>query len=129
MIFLLVCKRDDETDFSNCRVLSLLLTTYIILSNILLSRLTAYAEEIIGDHQCGFQCNRSATDHIVCICQILKKKWEYNEAVHQLCINFKKTYDSVRREVFYNILIEFGIPMKLVRLIKMYLTETYSRVR
>jgi len=28
-----------------------------------------------------------------------------------------------------NILIEFGIPMKLVRLIKMCLTETYSRVR
>ena len=29
----------------------------------------------------------------------------------------------------YNILIEFGIPVKLVRLIKMCLTEKYSRVR
>ena len=29
----------------------------------------------------------------------------------------------------YNILIEFVIPMKLVRLIKMCLTEMYSRVR
>jgi len=29
----------------------------------------------------------------------------------------------------YNILIESGIPMKLVRLIKMCLTETFSRVR
>jgi len=29
----------------------------------------------------------------------------------------------------YNILIEFGIPMKLVGLIKMCLNETYSRVR
>ena len=29
----------------------------------------------------------------------------------------------------YNILIEFGIPMKLVRLIKISLNETYSRVR
>jgi len=59
----------------------------------------------------------------------LKKKWEYNEAVHQLFIDFKKAYDSVRREVLYNIFIEFGIPMKLVRLIKMCLLETYSRVR
>jgi len=29
----------------------------------------------------------------------------------------------------YNILMEFGIPKKLVRLIKMCLTERYSRVR
>jgi len=49
--------------------------------------------------------------------------------VHQLYTDFKKAYDSVRREVFYNILIEFGILMKLVRLIKLCLTETYSRVR
>jgi hypothetical protein len=82
-------------------------------------RLTPYAEEIIGDHQCGFRRNRSTTDLIFCIHQILEKKWEDNEAVHQLFVDFKKAYDSVRREVLYNILIEFGIPLKLVRLIKM----------
>jgi hypothetical protein len=108
---------------------SLLSTTYKILSNILLSRLTPYAEEIIGAHQCGFRRSRSTTDHIFCICQILEKKWEYNEAVHHLFVDFKKSYDSIRREVLYNILIEFGIPMKLVRPVKMCLNETYSRVR
>jgi len=49
--------------------------------------------------------------------------------VHQLFIDFNKAYDSVRREVLQKILIEFGIPRKLVTLIKMSLTETYSRVR
>jgi len=63
---------------------------YKMLSNILLSRLAPYAEEIIGDHKCGFQYNRSTTDHIFCIHQLLEKKWEYNEAVHQLFIDFKK---------------------------------------
>ena len=47
----------------------------------------------------------------------------------QLLIDFKQGYDSVMIEVLYNILIEFGIPMKLVRLIKMCLNETYSTVR
>jgi len=49
--------------------------------------------------------------------------------MHQLFIDFKKACDSVRREVLYNILIEFGITMKLVQLIKMCLTETYTRVQ
>jgi hypothetical protein len=83
-----------------------------------LSRLTPSAEEIIGDHHCGFRRNRSTTDHIVSIRQIFEKKWKYNEAVHQLFIDFKKDYDSVRREVLYNILIEFGIQMKLIRVTK-----------
>jgi len=104
-------------------------TTYKILSNILLSKLIPYAKKIIGDHQCGFRHNRSTIDHIFCIRQILEKKWEYNEEVHQLFIDFKKGYESIRWEVLYKILIEFGIPRKLVSLIKMSLTETYSRVR
>jgi hypothetical protein len=49
--------------------------------------------------------------------------------VHQLFIDFKKAYYSVKREVLYNILLEFDIPKKLVRLIKMCLNETYSKVR
>jgi hypothetical protein len=37
--------------------------------------------------------------------------------------------ESVRRAILYNILIEFGVPRKLVRLIKLCLTEMYNRVR
>jgi hypothetical protein len=48
--------------------------------------------------------------------------------IHQLFIDLQKVYDSMRREVLYNILIEFGIPMKLVRLFKMCSNETYSKV-
>ena len=92
---------------------------YKILSYILLQMWTPIAEEIVGDHQCGFRRNRSATDHIFCIRQILEKKWEYNEAVHHLFIDFEKAYDSVGREIFHNILFESDNPMKLVMLIKM----------
>jgi hypothetical protein len=85
-----IYKKGDKTDCNNYRGTSLLRTTYKLLSNILLSRLIPYAEEIIGDHQCGFRRNRSTTDHMFYIRQILEKKWEYNEAVHQLFIDFKR---------------------------------------
>jgi hypothetical protein len=56
------------------------------------------------------------------------EKWEHNETVHQLFIDFRKAYESVRREVLYNILIESGINMKIIRLIKMYLNCTSNFV-
>ena len=49
--------------------------------------------------------------------------------MHQLFTGFSSAYDSVRREVSYNILIKFDIPMKLIRLIKMCLNASCSRVR
>jgi hypothetical protein len=54
--------------------------------------------------------------------------WEYNGIAHHLFIYFKKAYDSVSKEVLYNILTEFAIPGKLEGLIKMCLNETYSTV-
>jgi len=117
-----IYKKGDKTDFNNYRGITIcqIRTKFYP---------TSYAEEIIGDHRCGCQRNSSTTDHIYCIRLILEKKLKYNETVHQLLIDFKKAYDSVRREVFYNILVEFGIPVKLVRLIKMCLNKTYSRIR
>ena len=50
-----IYKKNDKTDCSNnYRGISLLPATYKILYNILLSRLTSYAEENIRHHQCGF---------------------------------------------------------------------------
>jgi hypothetical protein len=87
-----------------------------------------YGHKITGVHQCGFKYILSTTDQIFGICQILDKKWEYNGTVHQVFIDFKNAYDSGRREVSYNILIQFSMPVKLATLITVCLNETYSTV-
>jgi hypothetical protein len=53
-IIVQIHKKGDKTDCNNYRGISLLSTSYKILWNIL-SRLVPYIDEIIGDHQCGFQ--------------------------------------------------------------------------
>ena len=50
-------------------------------------------------------------------------KW----CISYLC-DFKKVYVSLRMDDLYNSLIKFGISMEMVRLIKMCMNETYSRV-
>jgi hypothetical protein len=53
-----------ETDSSNYLWIFLLSILHKILSNILLSPLCPYIGEIIGDHQCGLQRNRSTINQI-----------------------------------------------------------------
>jgi hypothetical protein len=48
--------------------------------------------------------------------------------VHQLFIDFEKAYESVKREFPYNNLLDFVITKEPVRLIKMCLNETYSKI-
>ena len=124
-IIVAIYNKSDKRDCRYYNGMSVSSTTYKMLSNILISSLTPYAEVIIGDQQCGFRRKRSTTDHIFCIRGMVEKEWEYSE----YNVDFKKASDSVRRQVFRNILIESGIHMKLVRLKKICLNGTFSRVR
>jgi hypothetical protein len=53
----------DKTDCNNYLDISLQSTSYKILLNILLSRLSPYTDEIVGDHQSGFRRNKSDLLH------------------------------------------------------------------
>jgi hypothetical protein len=66
-------KKGDKADCNNYRGVSPLSTSYKILPNILLARLTPYADKIIGGQQYGFMRNRSTTDLSFSIRQILEK--------------------------------------------------------
>ena len=68
-VVVLIYKKGDKTDCSNYRGISILPNTYKILSKILQSRLTPYAEEIIGDHQCRFH----ATGQLLIIYSVFGK--------------------------------------------------------
>jgi hypothetical protein len=69
---------------NNYQGISLLSTVNKILSNILLARSTPYFNEIAGDHQWGFHHDRSTTDQIFYICQILEK----NGSTMGQCISY-----------------------------------------
>jgi len=51
----------------------LLPATYKILANILLSRLTPYAQEFLGGHQCEVRRNSSTTDMYSVFIKYLRK--------------------------------------------------------
>jgi sorting nexin-29 len=76
-------KGDNKMDCSNYRGISLLSTSFKILSNILLSRLTPYVDEIIGNHQCGFRHNRSDILHSSDTGEEMGVQWDYTSAIYR----------------------------------------------
>jgi hypothetical protein len=88
-----------------------------------------YVEEILGDYQRGFQKGQSTTDQIFCLRTILEKTCEYNAGTCQLYTGYTQAYDSINRAEVVEIMKEFGIPIKLVRLVKPTLASTNNRVK
>jgi len=60
---------------------------------------------------------------------VLEKACEYKVDIRQLYIDCKQAYDTINRAELVEIMKEFGIPMKLVRLVRMTLTNTNSKVK
>ncbi|PSN43121.1 hypothetical protein C0J52_10468 [Blattella germanica] len=124
-----IYKKGDKLICNNYRGITLLNVVYKILSGIIYNRLVVYAEEILGEYQCGFRPFKSTTDNIFILRQIQEKAYEYNIDLFNMYIDFKQAFDSVNREVMYNDLVMLGIPLKLVRLIRTTLTGSKAMVR
>ena len=49
--------------------------------------------------------------------------------MHQISVDFRKAYDSIRRDKLYAIMAHFGIPGKLIRLTKATMENSTYRVK
>jgi hypothetical protein len=68
------------------------------LSNIrvLFARISPFAENIIGNYQCGFRKNRSMTNQIFTLRQVMEKTKEFGIETRHLFVDFKSAYDTVK---------------------------------
>jgi sorting nexin-29 len=90
--------------------------------------LKEYSEEILGECQCGFRPGRRTTDQIFKVRQILEKFYAHDIDLHLLFIDFKKAFDRKKKKKLLELLVSFGIPRKIERLIKMTLEGAQAKV-
>jgi hypothetical protein len=57
-------------------------------------------------------------DRFPSVKHLLLRVWEYDVEIYQIFIHFQKAYDSIGRGKLFEIMKLFGIPNKLIRLIK-----------
>jgi sorting nexin-29 len=108
-----IAHKGDIMYCSNYRGLTLLNTSYKILSRLLYKRLEQAVNEICGECQAGFWKNRAVTDHLFSLRQIVEKCGEYNIDVHMQFIDFKKAYDSNKQDKIWEALQDLGLSLRL----------------
>jgi len=77
----------------------------------------------------GFRPGQSTIDQISTVQQTLENCWEYNISVYLVFINFKQSYDSVRREEIYEALQYFPILVTLIRLVTATMHNVVAKVQ
>jgi len=79
-------QKGDKLNCNNHREISLLNTAYKVFSKVLLGRLQPFADECIGEYQCGFQKGKATIDQLLVIYwQIIKKRLNTNKCVAGVC--------------------------------------------
>ena len=71
----------------------------------------------------------STTDNLFMLRSILEKNYEFPLDLHLLFTDFKQAYESINTTYLYETLKEFGIPKKLVNLIKITLQDSKGKAK
>jgi hypothetical protein len=121
-------KKGDLSKCENYRGIMLLSTPGKILNRIILNRLKSAVDSSLRDQQAGFRAERSCTDQIATLRIILEQSQEFRSPLHITFVDYAKAFDSLDREVLWQLMRHYGIPEKYIHLIRNSYTGMTSRV-
>ena len=128
-IIIPIPKKGDTRDCNNWRGITLLSVPGKVMASIILNRVQEAADNMLRQQQGGFRKNRSCCDQIFALRQIIERCVAGNTRMLVNFIDFRKAFDSVHRPTVWNILKHYGIPGKIIEIIKNMYQESRCAVR
>ena len=122
-------KKGDKASCSNYRGISLLDIALKILEAVIMNRIRPEHELIARENQAGFRPGRGCRDQIFTVRQLLETRYEFRRPTILVFIDFKAAFDSVDRESLWLVGDAFGLPPKILSMLKVLYNETRCVVR
>lgn len=89
-------------------------------NKLLLNRLHPVLDQILRSNQACFRPGRSTVDQINALHRIIEAAERRNLPLTIIFVDFKKAFDTINRAALFHILLQYGIPEKIVSAIKMF---------
>ena len=126
-----IFKKGNSDLCCNYRPISLTSLLSKVYTSILNKRLTVYVDNlnILPDEQAAFRKKFSTVDHIFTLYTLVKKQFSQNRKLYVAFIDYKKCFDSVRREALFHVLQRYGIDGNFLNALKSIYSNVFSAVK
>jgi hypothetical protein len=117
----LICKipkKGNLQDCGNWRGVTLLPLASKVLSKILINRIQTGVDSSLRKEQAGFRTGRGTVNQIFILRNILEQVNEWNATLYVHFVDFEKAFDSIHRDSLWIIMRQYGIPQKLIQMVK-----------
>ncbi|CAH8678058.1 unnamed protein product [Schistosoma haematobium] len=111
-------KKGDLSKCENYRGITLLSIPGKVFNRVLLNRMKDAVDAQLRDQQAGFRKDRSCTDRIATLRIIAEQSVEWDSSLYINFIDYEKAFDNVDRRTLWKLLRHYGVPEKIVNIIR-----------
>mgnify|MGYP001793802340 CR=1 FL=1 len=104
----------------NWRGITLLPIISKVLSSITISRMRDGVEAKLREEQAAYVRGRGTTEHIFTLRNIIEQSLEWQTSLYVHFVDFEKAFDSIHRESLWTIMKSYGIPPKIINIVKAF---------
>src|SRR5215469_16162091 len=110
--------KGDKRECSNHRGISVLSVVGKMYGRILIERVRALTDNLIGEEQGGFRKGRGCLDQVFVVKSLCEKFREKGREVYMAFMDLEKAYDRIDREALWKVVHKYGIRGKLLDAMK-----------
>ena len=111
-------KKGNLKECKNWRGVTLLPGVSKILGRIVIDRIRMGIDHRLRKEQAGFRSGRGTTEQIFILRNILEQVNEWQATLYINFVDFEKAFDSVHRNGLWMIMSQYGIPQKIINIVK-----------
>ena len=115
-----LAKKGNLKECKNSRGITLLSVIAKILCRIIIDRVRNGVDKRLRKEQAGYRKGRGTTEQVFILRNLIEQVNEWQATLYLCFVDFEKAFDSIHRESLWKIMKKYGIPEKIIRMVKLF---------